>query len=426
MPDARKRAVIIGGSIAGLFAGLFLRRAGWEATIFERSPRGLEGRGAEIVTHDELHTALTACGIEDISSLGVTVPGRVVLARDGSLIEEYKLPQMLASWGVLHHALLSRFPEQDYRLGMALERYNQDNQSITAYFSNGSSETCDLLVGADGIHSAVRGQCLPAVKPAYAGYVAWRGLVPECDLTGATRAALMDRFGFCLPAGEQMLGYPVAVTKDAITPGRHHYNFVWYRAASQETDLPRLYSSAGGIRRRTPPPKDQLLPEAIAAMRVAASKLLAPQFAEIVACTKEPFVQAIYDLESPRLVDGRAVLIGDAAFVARPHVGMGVTKAAGDAAALTKAVDEMGELAAALSRFEYERLGVGRTVLAQARRLGAYMQAQIGSLEERAMAERYRSPSNVIAETASVDFLSMPALQREWCGELIPHPMRRQ
>ena len=148
MPDARKRAVIIGGSIAGLFAGLFLRRAGWEATIFERSPRGLEGRGAGIVTHDELHTALTACGIEDISSLGVTVPGRVVLARDGSVIEEYKLPQMLASWGVLHHALLSRFPEQDYRLGMALERYNQDNQSITAYFSNGSSETCDLLVGA--------------------------------------------------------------------------------------------------------------------------------------------------------------------------------------------------------------------------------------------------------------------------------------
>ena len=161
-------------------------------------------------------------------------------------------------------------------------------------------------------------------------------------------------------------------------------------------------------------------------MRAAASKLLAPQFAEIVARTKQPFVQAIYDLESPRLVDGRAALIGDAAFVARPHVGMGVTKAAGDAAALTKAVDEMGDLSAALSRFEYERLDVGRTEPAQARRLGAYMQAQIGSLEERAMAERYRSPSSVIAETASVDFLSMPALQREWCGESIPHPMRRQ
>jgi 2-polyprenyl-6-methoxyphenol hydroxylase-like FAD-dependent oxidoreductase len=423
MPDARKRAVIIGGSIAGLFAGLFLRRAGWEVTIFERSPRGLEGRGTGIVTHGELHTAMTVCGIEDISSLGVTVLGRVVLARDGSVIEEYQLPQMLTSWSVLHRALLSRFPEQDYRLGMALERYNQDSQSITAYFSNGSSETCDLLVGADGIHSAVRGQYLPSVKPAYAGYVAWRGLVPECDLTGATRASLMNRFGFCLPEGEQMLGYPVAVMKDATAPGRRHYNFVWYRPAGQETDMPRLYSPVGGIRR---PPKDQLLAEAIAAMRADAPRLLAPQFAEIVARTREPFVQAIYDLESPRLVDGRAALIGDAAFVARPHVGMGVTKAAGDAAALAKAVDGIGDLSAALSRFEYERLGLGRTVLAQARRLGAYMQAQIGSLEERSMAERYRSPSNVIAETASVDFLSMPALQREWCGESIPHPMRRQ
>ena len=236
----------------------------------------------------------------------------------------------------------------------------------------------------------------------------------------------MDRFGFCLPEGEQMLGYPVAITRDAIAPGRRHYNFVWYRPASQETDLPRLYSPAGGIRKHTLLPQGKLYPEAIAAMRADASRLLAPQFAEIVASTRQPFVPAIYDLESPRLVDGRAALIGDAAFVARPHVGMGVTKAAGDAAALTKAVEEMGDLSAALSRFEYERLDVGRTEPAQARRLGAYMQAQIGSLEERAMAERYRSPSSVIAETASVDFLSMPALQRESCGVSIPHPMRRQ
>jgi 2-polyprenyl-6-methoxyphenol hydroxylase-like FAD-dependent oxidoreductase len=188
---------------------------------------------------------------------------------------------------------------------------------------------------------------------------------------------------------------------------------VWYRPASEDADLPRLYTGVDGIRRQTPPPPGQLDPQVVAAMRADAARLLAPQFAEIAVRTAEPFVQAIYDLESPRLVDGRVVLIGDAAFVARPHVGMGVTKAAADAAALAKSLCEMDDLSASLRRFESERLALGRTVLAQARQLGAYMQAQTGSSEVRAMAQQYRSASSVIAETASVDFLSAQTPQRE-------------
>jgi 2-polyprenyl-6-methoxyphenol hydroxylase-like FAD-dependent oxidoreductase len=406
MPEAKPRAIIAGGSIAGLFAGLFLRRAGWETKIFERSPRGLEGRGAGIVTHGELHAAMADCGVVDIPSLGVTVPGRAVLARDGSIIEEYALRQLLTTWGRVHRALLSLFPEESYRPGMILERYSQDSRGITAFFSDGSSETGDLLIGADGINSAVRGQFLPGVQPIYAGYAAWRGLVAERDLSDATRAALMDRLGFCLPEGEQMLGYPVAGAGDSILPGQRRYNFVWYRPASKDTELPKLYTDAQGVRRQTPPPQGQIHPTVVAAMRADASRLLAPQFAEIVARAEEPFVQAIYDLESPRLADGRAVLIGDAAFVARPHAGMGVTKAASDAAALARALVETGDREEALARYERERLEFGRAVLAQGRRLGAYMQAQIRTQEERTMAERHRSPASVIAETATVDFLS--------------------
>jgi hypothetical protein len=92
---------------------------------------------------------------------------------------------------------------------------------------------------------------------------------------------------------------------------------------------------------------------------------------------------------------------------------MGVTKAAADAAALAKSLCEMDDLSASLRRFESERLALGRTVLAQARQLGAYMQAQTGSSEVRAMAQQYRSASSVIAETASVDFLSAQTPQRE-------------
>jgi 2-polyprenyl-6-methoxyphenol hydroxylase-like FAD-dependent oxidoreductase len=140
----------------------------------------------------------------------------------------------------------------------------------------------------------------------------------------------------------------------------------------------------------------------IASMRRDADRLLAPQFAEVVRLTRLPFIQAILDLETPRMALGsRTVILGDAAFVARPHVGMGVTKAAADSAALVDALRaHPADLPAALAKFESIRLPFGAAVVRRARHLGAYMQAQIATAEERAMAERHRSPEAVMAETA--------------------------
>ncbi|WP_455722275.1 TetR family transcriptional regulator [Xanthobacter autotrophicus] len=93
-------------------------------------------------------------------------------------------------------------------------------------------------------------------------------------------------------------------------------------------------------------------------------------------------------------------VLGDAAFVARPHVGMGVTKAAADAAALVSALDDGSDVEAALAAFEARRLSFGRAVVQRARHLGAYMQAQILDADERARAERHRRPEAVMSETA--------------------------
>ena len=80
---------------------------------------------------------------------------------------------------------------------------------------------------------------------------------------------------------------------------------------------------------------------------------------------------------------------------------MGVTKAAGDAAALAAALGEHpGDIGAALAAFDAARRPFGEAVVRRARHLGAYMQAQILTEEERAMAERHRSPQAVMAETA--------------------------
>jgi 2-polyprenyl-6-methoxyphenol hydroxylase-like FAD-dependent oxidoreductase len=92
-------------------------------------------------------------------------------------------------------------------------------------------------------------------------------------------------------------------------------------------------------------------------MRRDTEQLLAPQFAEVVRLTSQPFIQAILDLETPRMVLGtRTVILGDAAFVARPHVGMGVTKAAADVAVLVDVLQtHPTNLQVALAQFESVR-----------------------------------------------------------------------
>ncbi|RZN27626.1 FAD binding domain-containing protein [Bradyrhizobium sp. Leo121] len=399
----RPKALVIGGSMAGLFAALLLRREGWKVDVYERIGAELAGRGAGIVTHRELFEVLGRAGIDtEAAAVGVAVPGRRVLDGRGHVEGELKLRQVLTSWGHLYGLLRAAFPAENYHHGKNLVDIAEIDDRVVARFSDGSQASGDLLIGADGIFSCVRAQLAADVRPRYAGYVAWRGLVEERKLSRRTRAELCDWFAFSLPPGEQMLGYPVAGVNEEMDVGERRFNFVWYRPADSGHGLADLLTDIDGVRHDLSIPPIRIRPDVIAAMRRDAERLLAPQFAEVVRLTHQPFIQAILDLETSRMVLGpRTVILGDAAFVARPHVGMGVTKAAGDAAALVDVLRaHPRDLAAALAKFESTRLPFGAAVVRRARDLGAYMQAQIATAEERAMAERHRSPEAVMAETA--------------------------
>ena len=398
----RGRVLVAGGSIAGLFTAILLARANFKVELFERSASGLASRGAGIVTHAELFSLFSRAGIRvDPNALGVFVPGRRVFDQDGRIVNEIELPQVLMSWRRLYTLLREALPPDVLRGGATLTRFEDRAGQVTATFSDREEVSGDLLVGADGLFSTVRLQALPEVRPAYAGYVAWRGLVEERSLSQPTRDALCDRFAFCLPAGEQMLGYPVSGVDEEVTPGRRRYNFVWYRPAGPD-ELALLLTDRQGERHELSIPLNRIRPDVIAAMRQDADRLLAPPFAEVVRKTDQPFLQAILDLETPTMTPGdRVAILGDAAFVARPHAGMGVTKAAADAAALVDALDAHGaDMPAALARFNALRRPYGAAIVAHARVLGSYMQAQISGAAERALAERHRRPEAVIAETA--------------------------
>jgi 2-polyprenyl-6-methoxyphenol hydroxylase-like FAD-dependent oxidoreductase len=399
----KRRALVIGGSMSGLLAGIMLVRRGWGVDIYERVEKELAGRGAGIVAQAELIARLKALGL-DTTDLGVAMTTRRILDATGRTTLTLECPQVLTAWERVYRLLRDAFPAGRYHRAAGLTGFEQSGEGVVAHFSDGDAATADVLIGADGLRSTVRQYCAPGVLPLYAGYVAWRALLPERAIPPAIHRELFMEMTFCLPPGEQCLGYPVAGPDNELRAGQRRYNVVWYRPADEAGELPALLTDRTGVTHSISIPPPLIRAEPIAAMRAAAERLLAPQFRAIVRLIDEPILQPIYDLESPRLAFGRVAIIGDAAFVARPHVAAGVSKAADDAAALAQALDAEADIAAALRRFEAKRLPENKKIIERARHLGAYLQAT-QTAEERARSARHSIPEAVLAETAVLDFL---------------------
>jgi 2-polyprenyl-6-methoxyphenol hydroxylase-like FAD-dependent oxidoreductase len=393
------KILVIGGSLGGLFAANILLRQGHDVVLLEKTVGSLDGRGAGIVTHDALADALRAAGVTVDETLGVPVTKRVTLGADGQSLGEMELAQVLTSWSRLYHMLKESFPSERYLQGKNVKSLTQDANSVQVFCEDGSRFNAELLIASDGIRSAVRAQVAPQIQPQYAGYIAWRGVCDEACLSKYTLETLFNRFGFCLPNGEQMLGYPVAGSGNDTRPGKRRYNFVWYRPASEHKELVSLLTDDDGHYYPTGIPPLKVSWRHIAHMRKVAQEILAPQYAEILEKTAAPFLQAIYDVRSEQIVFGRIALMGDAAFVGRPHVGMGVTKAGDEAMAIAKHIAALGATPAALNAYEEERLKLGQQVVARAQYLGRYMQAQ-GSKGNRDNEKLKRNADTVMAETA--------------------------
>ena len=365
------RAIICGGSIGGLFAALALLRAGWEVEVLERTGVELSGRGAGIVTHPELIAALREVGA-DTAELGVAVEERVAYDIDGGRVRAVPHPQVVTSWDRIHRGLRALLPDAAQLLGAEVTGYEQDAGAARVRLADGRVREGDLVVGADGFRSAIRGQMLPRVQPEYAGYVVWRALAREADLPAAVRDDIFTTFGLFLPRGTQIIGYPIAGEGNDLRPGHRRYNFVWYAPVAADR-LADMLTDADGHRHAISIPPPRVREEVLATMREEARAMLPDPFVEILDRSERPFFTPIYDHCSPRMADGRVALSGDAACVARPHVGMGVTKAALDALALARHVTGTRDVPAALAAYSAERVPAARTAWSRARLLGSYI-----------------------------------------------------
>jgi len=401
-PDGR-RAIVIGGSMSGLLSALLLRRAGWDVDIYERVEGELSGRGAGIVAQGELIARLQSLGLAT-SELGVLIATRKILNREGQLTRSLDCPQVATAWERVYRLLRDALPAGRYHRGKGLTYFTQDARMVKTHFSDGETASADLLVGADGIRSTVRQQCLPRVTQLYAGYTAWRSLIAESDIPARTRAEIFEFMAFGLPPGEQFLSYPVAGPDNDLRVGHRRTNVIWYRPADETAKLPWLLTDASDKTHELSIPPPLIRAEALADMRDGAERFLAPQFRALVRLMPKPILQPIYDLVSPRMAFGRVAIVGDAAFVARPHVGAGVSKAADDAAVLAETLQTNGDVESALKAFEAARLPDNNRIIERARHLGAFLQAS-RTVEEQARAGRHSTDAAVIEETATLDFL---------------------
>ena len=377
--EEKKKAIVIGGSLGGLFAGNMLRHAGWDVDIYERSEQDLDSRGGGIVLQPDVVELFNTVGAELDHELGVRSRDRITYHPDGHIRNRDYAPQTQTSWSLIYTGMRDHFTKgtkgEQYHQGKTLADLKQVGKKITAMFEDGTTATGDLLIGADGGRSTVRALVDPGNDPRYAGYIAWRGLVEEKDVPGEAKE-LLGHFAFANHKRSHILGYLVPGDGNTTIEGERFYNWVWYRAVDKDTELPDVMTDKDGKQRGFAMPPGKLAEKWRDHIYKDANQLLPPPFRSVVHATEEPFAQAILDLTSERMVHDRVILVGDAAFIPRPHTAASTAKAAGNALALGNVLQDAAtdaQIDEALAQWETPQLRLGHYLHRQGSQTGNYL-----------------------------------------------------
>ena len=318
---------------------------------------------------------LRLCGAKGDSDIGVMLTHRKYLNSDGSTASNDRMPQLMTSWGLLYSWFARTFPAENYHLGHEFEKMREVDGGITSHFMGDVEAESDLLIGADGFRSSLRGLLLPDLEPEYAGYVAWRGVVPESQLDADVLSVFENNFTFFRMAESHILCYLIPSESGDTSVGQRRLNWVWYWNLTP-AELDPVLTDADGVRRAYAVPPGALDPVQERKQRKIADKALPPAFRELVRATEQPFVQAIMDLACPQLVFNRTILLGDASFVIRPHTAASTSKGIANAFALAGELAGKQELSEALEHWQETELNRGERLMSYGQGLGGRSQGR--------------------------------------------------
>lgn len=358
---------VAGGSIGGLTAACLLRDAGHDVTVFERSPVELEQRGVGIACLEATSRYLVERAGIDIDDISIRTDWIRYLGRRGGVLHEQAHDYRFSSWTAIYRRLLTAFDRDRYRLDREVTAWSQSEDGIEVDFADYTSTEADLLLCADGVGSGAREKLQPNAS---SGYVAWRGMVPERELRPALAERLGEAITYQVMANSHILVYPIPGLNGSVAKGERLINFVWYRNYLKGEELDDLLTDRDGRLRSLSLPPGMVAGHHQEEARATAAARLPGDIAEVVLNTEDLFLQVVYDIKVERMVFDRVCLIGDAAFVARPHAGAGSAKAAEDVWALASALAEAPNIDHALEVWEPKQLKLGRDLVDRARRIG--------------------------------------------------------
>jgi 2-polyprenyl-6-methoxyphenol hydroxylase-like FAD-dependent oxidoreductase len=334
------RAVVVGGSIAGLSAARVLRRSGIETLVLEQSDGAMQDRGAGL----GLDPALVAAVLRH--DAGPELPQLRLRGRalhggcDGTHapVREHG-EHRVTTWQHLHAALRQGLGVP-VRTGAQVCGVRRGGGHWEVLTRQGETHRADLVIGADGHRSAVRGHVDPAAQPRYCGYLLWRGMVGADVLHDEVRATFLDGYLHLRPApGHHFVCYEVpAATAD----GPRRLNWGWYSAASPAA-RDALMQRAGMHLDAVIVPAARLAAQDRAAAVEHAAAICPRTWALLVSQTAAAgglFVNAIHEFVADALAREPVVLLGDAAHLLSPITGSGAAQAMRDALALEAVLAE--------------------------------------------------------------------------------------
>jgi 2-polyprenyl-6-methoxyphenol hydroxylase-like FAD-dependent oxidoreductase len=324
--------------------------------ILERSPTSLlHNQGAGIVAGNETQEFFDRV-VKSGREIAVTSKMRLYLDRTGAVMEGSveERQQRMTSWDLLYHLLRWRVeglqseyvdgldaderPKATYENGCIVTSVEDSGTAVKITWTHKDhgeqSSEADLVIAADGASSTIRRLIQQAVERKYVGYVAWRGTVPETELSDSAKEVFLEKFPFYHSTGIQVLGYLIPGKNGTVEPGQRLFNWVWYcNYENGSAELEELMTDVHGKRHAITLPVGSMNPKVWSNQKAYASRVLPLQYAEAVNKTQQPFIQAITDVISSQnsFLGGKVLLVGDALAGFRPHTAASTGQAAFDA-----------------------------------------------------------------------------------------------
>ncbi|MCA9657989.1 MAG: FAD-dependent monooxygenase [Myxococcales bacterium] len=362
---------IVGGSIGGLTAAILLGQLDIEVRVFERYAVGDGPQGAGLGIDLDLLAAIT--GDVEHTPPHLRLRERRVIIDGQSRGDRVEIP--VTAYHLLRDHLRERVAEHKVVAPQEVATVElHEVEPLTITFADGSRRRFDMLVGADGSRSVVRDAVVgEVVEPEYAGYVLWRGLIDEGELSDEARAVFFGVPGLHIAphARQHFVAYPVPGADGAIDDGARRLNWCWYYGAAEERIEAELARVRGGeaygvvASACSPEVRDDLVASAEPLWPAALHEVLERSL-ELDALRLHP----VFESAAPRLSRSGAVLVGDAAHLASPITGAGARAAMYDALVLVRSLVDVQEIDAALGVYETRRLPLSRALVEQGRSVG--------------------------------------------------------